>query len=53
MQYLFVLIRQGNHPTYQQMPLLNLMDTESAVRLLQVLKAICKAQVSEERGNME
>ncbi len=46
MQYQFVLIRQGNPPTYQQMPLLNLMDSESAIELLQVLKAICKLQNS-------
>ena len=46
MQYQFVLIRQGNPLTYQQMPLLNLMDSESAIKLLQVLKAICKLQNS-------
>jgi hypothetical protein len=46
MQYQFVLIRQGNPPTYQLMPLLNLMDSESAIELLQVLKAICKLQNS-------
>jgi hypothetical protein len=46
MQYQFVLIRQGNPLTYQQMPLLNLMDSESAIELLQVLKAICKLQNS-------
>ncbi len=40
----FVLLRPGNPPTYQQMPLLNLMDSESAIQLLQVLKAICKLQ---------
>lgn len=44
MQYQFVLIRQGNPPTYQQMPLLNLMESERAIQLLQVLKAICKLQ---------
>lgn len=44
--YRFVLLRQGTPPTYQQMPLLNLMDTSSAVQLLQVLKAICKLQLS-------
>lgn len=44
--YRFVLIRQGNPPTYQQMPLLNLMDSESAIQLLQLLKAICKLQNS-------
>lgn len=46
MQYQFVLLRQGNPLTYQQMPLLNLMDTDSAIQLLQVLKAICKLQNS-------
>lgn len=46
MQYQFVLLRQGTPPTYQQMPLLNLMDTSSAVQLLQVLKAICQLQLS-------
>ena len=46
MQYQFVLIRQGNLPIYQQMPLLNLMDSESAIQLLKVLKAICKLQNS-------
>jgi hypothetical protein len=46
MDYRFVLLRQGNPLTYQQMPLLNLMDSESAIQLLQVLKAICKLQNS-------
>jgi hypothetical protein len=46
MDYRFVLIRQGNPPTYQQMPILNLMDSESAIQLLRVLKAICKLQNS-------
>ncbi len=46
MQYQFVWLRQGNPLTYQQMPLLNLMDSESAIQLLQVLKAICKLQNS-------
>src|ERR671932_625348 len=44
--YRFVLIRQGNPATYQQMPLLNLMDSESAIQLLQILKAICQLQTS-------
>lgn len=44
--YRFVLIRQGNPATYQQMLLLNLMDSESAIQLLQILKAICKLQNS-------
>ena len=44
MHYQFVLLRPGNPPTYQQMPLLNLMDSESAIHLLQVLKAIRQLQ---------
>lgn len=44
MHYQFVLLQPGNSPTYQQMPLLNLMDSESAIQLLQVLKAICQQQ---------
>lgn len=44
--YRFVLIRQGNPATYQQMPLLNLMDSESAIQLLPILKAICQLQTS-------
>jgi hypothetical protein len=42
--YQFLYIQQGNPPTYQMMPLLNLMEFESAIQLLQVLKAICKLQ---------
>ncbi|BAY48325.1 hypothetical protein SAMD00079811_59460 [Scytonema sp. HK-05] len=41
-RYQFVYILQENHPTYQLMPFLNLMEPESAIELLQVLKAICK-----------
>jgi hypothetical protein len=40
--YQFVNIRHGNPPTYQLMPFLTLMEPESSVVLLQVLKAICK-----------
>ncbi len=40
--YQFVYILQGNPPTYQLMPELNLMESERAIQLLQVLKAICK-----------
>ncbi len=40
--YQFVYILQGNPPTYQLMPELNLMETQRAVQLLQVLKAICQ-----------
>ena len=45
MHYQFVLLQPGNLPTYQQMPLLNLMETDSAMQLLQVLKAICQQQI--------
>ena len=41
-EYQFVYIQQGNPPTYQLMPLLNLMESQRAVELLQVLKAICE-----------
>ena len=40
--YQFVYIQQGNTPIYQLMPLLNLMESQRAIELLQVLKAICK-----------
>lgn len=40
--YRFVYIRQGNPPTYQIMPELNLIDSERLIQLLQVLKALCK-----------
>jgi len=40
--YQFLYIQQGNPPTYQYMPLLNLIESSSAIQLLQVLKAICK-----------
>ena len=39
--YQFVYILQGNPPTYLLMPILHLMETERAIELLQVLKAIC------------
>ena len=42
MHYQFVNIQGGNTPTYQLMPLLNLMESDSSILLLQVLKAICK-----------
>ncbi|MBE9211810.1 restriction endonuclease subunit R [Plectonema cf. radiosum LEGE 06105] len=41
-EYQFVYIQQGNPPIYQLMPSLNLMESERAVELLQVLKAICE-----------
>ncbi|MEM6399749.1 MAG: restriction endonuclease subunit R [Cyanobacteria bacterium P01_D01_bin.116] len=40
--YQFVYIQQGNPTTYYLMPLLNLMESNRAVELLQVLKAICQ-----------
>ncbi|MEG4120814.1 hypothetical protein QUA43_25520, partial [Microcoleus sp. N9_B4] len=40
--YQFVNIRRGNPPTYQLMPFLTLMESDSSILLLQVLKAICK-----------
>lgn len=40
--YQFVYIQQGNPPTYQQMPIFSLMDADTSIQLLQVLKAICK-----------
>lgn len=40
--YQFVYIQQGNPTTYYMMPLLNLMESNRAVELLQVLKAICQ-----------
>lgn len=42
LNYQFVYIQSGNPPIYQLMPLLNLFEFESSIRLLQVLKAICK-----------
>ena len=41
-EYQFVYIQQGNPPMYQLMPSLNLMESQRAIELLQVLKAICK-----------
>lgn len=40
--YRFVYLQAGNPLTYQLMPEVNLIDTERAVQLLQILKAICK-----------
>ena len=41
--YQFVYIQQ-EPPTYQQMPILSLMDVKPSMQLLQVLKAICQLQ---------
>ena len=43
-RYQFACIQSGNPPTFQLMPLLNLMDCEPAIQILQVLKAICNLQ---------
>ncbi|MUL35391.1 restriction endonuclease subunit R [Gloeocapsopsis dulcis] len=42
--YRFVYLKQGNPSTYQLLPQLNLLDSESSIQILQVLKAICKIQ---------
>ncbi|NEQ85389.1 MAG: restriction endonuclease subunit R [Moorea sp. SIO2I5] len=42
LRYQFVYRQQETSPTYQLMPLLNLMESESCIQLLKVLKAICK-----------
>lgn len=44
LRYQFVYLQQDNHPTYQLLPELNLLDSERSLQLLQVLKAICKIQ---------
>jgi len=43
-RYDFVYVQKPNSPTYQPLPSLHLIEPESAQKLLQVLKAICKAQ---------
>jgi hypothetical protein len=47
LRYQFVYLRQATPPTYQLMPDLNLFETERAIQLLQVLKAICKLEISD------
>jgi len=42
--YEFVYIQQNTEPTYQPLPSLHLIEPDSSEKLLQVLKAICKAQ---------
>jgi hypothetical protein len=39
LNYQFAYMQSGNPPIYQLMPLLNLFEFESSIRLLQVLKA--------------
>jgi hypothetical protein len=45
--YQFVYVRSTHPPTYQYMPILNLMDLQSSTVLLQVLKAICQQQLDQ------
>ncbi len=42
MDYQFTYLQQGNLPTYQLFPKLDITRPESSVELLQILKAICK-----------
>ncbi|NEQ07517.1 MULTISPECIES: restriction endonuclease subunit R [unclassified Moorena] len=42
LRYQFVYLQQETSPIYQLMPLLNLMESDSSIQLLKVLKAICK-----------
>ncbi|MEB3178337.1 MAG: restriction endonuclease subunit R [Nostocaceae cyanobacterium] len=44
LRYQFVHLKRGNPPTYQLMPLISLNESEDAIQLLQVLKAICRLQ---------
>jgi len=41
--YRFVHLQTGNPPTYSLLPELNLTDSDRAIRLLQVLKAVVKS----------
>ncbi|MEH2233097.1 MAG: restriction endonuclease subunit R [Nostoc sp.] len=42
LRYQFVYLRHDEQPSYQLMPLLNLNESPGAIKLLQVLKSICK-----------
>ncbi|MEH1872064.1 restriction endonuclease subunit R [Nostoc sp.] len=42
LRYQFVYLRHDEQPNYQLMPLLNLNEAPGAIKLLQVLKSICK-----------
>ena len=42
MHYQFVYIQRGNPPTYLYLPMLSLLESESASKLLQVLQAISR-----------
>ena len=48
LNYRFFYIQNGDRLTYQYMPSLNVLDTESALKLLQVFKAIREWQPSQE-----
>ncbi|HAA29245.1 MAG TPA: restriction endonuclease subunit R, partial [Cyanobacteria bacterium UBA8553] len=50
MNYQFVYIEQGEHPTYQLLPELSLIRPEQTTQLLQVLKAICKLVTLKDEG---
>jgi hypothetical protein len=43
-RYQFAYLQAGSPPTYQLLPTLNLLETEGAVQLLQVIKAIRKVE---------
>jgi hypothetical protein len=43
-RYQFVRLERGDTPTYQLMPLLNLIQSDDSIQLAQVLKAICKLE---------
>ena len=46
--YQFVYLQQGSPPNYHLLPELNLMNPVAASQLLQVLKAICKLQYTDQ-----
>jgi transcriptional antiterminator Rof (Rho-off) len=43
LSYRFVYMQRGTPPTYHVMPELNLIDSDRALQLLQIFKAICKS----------
>lgn len=42
LRYQFVYLRRDQQLTYQVMTLLNLNESQGAIKLLQVLKAVCQ-----------
>ncbi|MGH7998472.1 MAG: restriction endonuclease subunit R [Brasilonema sp.] len=44
LRYQFAHLKQGTPPSYQLMPSLSLNESEDSIRLLQVMKAICKLE---------